>query len=809
MCALCGNPTLVHDGSAVLPSTGGDQPAGRYAQPAPDITEGSDAANGTGTTYNPAVNQVVQGQIGSTGDHDWYRVNLTAGQTYTFALVGTGINDVRDPELFLRNSAGGLIISDDDSGPESSSAITYTATASGTYYLDAGAFNNGGTGQYGLSITQGTRAHYDIKMGAGAVDADTSWSGTPGTGATVTYGFRMSAPGYAVAGSATQATFSQLTAQEIAAVDSIMQLWSDASGITFTLVNPGGYTDNATILFSNYYDQNDGAGAFAFYPGSTAAGSAAGDVYLNTSSVSTTSLPMGSYSFFAIMHEVGHAIGLSHPGDYNAAPGTSITYANNAQFIEDSHQYSVMSYFDEANTGGSVGGYPDTPMLFDIYASQQVYGADMTTRTGNTIYGFGSNAGAAYNFSANSAPGLCIWDAGGTDTLDCSGFSQNQLITLTAGLFSNIGSLTGNVSIALGAVIENAVGGSGNDTINGNSADNTLNGGNGNDTMSGFAGNDLYYLNSVSDIVIENPGEGVWDQIFTTVNYTMSANVESMVLQGSATNGTGSSGFNAIYGNSLDNLLDGAGGGDALFGFAGNDLYYVDSINDTVTENLGEGAWDQIISSVNYTMSANVESMVLQGSATNGIGSSGFNAIYGNNLDNVLDGAGGGDALFGFAGNDLYYVDSAGDTVSENPGEGVWDQIITTVNYTMSANIESMVLQGSATNGTGNSSGNAIYGNGLNNVLDGAGGNDALFGFGGNDLFMFSSSSFGRDTVADFQAGAGEIIEFHNTFQNFSQVQASAQQAGNDTVITWDANNTVTLQNVLLSNLHASDFHFF
>ena len=335
MCALCGNPGLVHDGPGAPPSGDGGQPGGSYAQPAPDLVETSDAAGGTGTTYNPAVNQIVQGQLGSAGDHDWYRVNLVAGQTYTFALVGTGVNDLRDPELFLRNSAGTLITSNDDGGPGLSSAVTYTATATGTYYLDAAAWNNSGTGQYGLSITQGNRAHYDVAMGGGAVDADVSWSATPGTGATVTYGFRQSVPSYSVSGSATQTTFSQLTAQEIAATQLALQLWSDVANITFTQVNPGGYTDNATILFSNDSDPNDGAGAFAFYPGSTASTDAAGDVYLNTTSVSTSSLPSGSYSAFAIVHEIGHTLGLSHPGDYNAAPGQSITYANNAQFIED------------------------------------------------------------------------------------------------------------------------------------------------------------------------------------------------------------------------------------------------------------------------------------------------------------------------------------------------------------------------------------------------------------------------------------------------------------------------------------------
>ena len=506
MCALCGDPNLVHDGPGASPSAGQGQPGGSFAQLTPDIIETADAANGTGTTYIASVNQVIRGQLGSATDHDWYRVNLVAGQTYTFALVGTGTSDLPDPELFLRDGSANPITSNDDGGPGLSSTITYTATATGTYYLDAAAWNSSGSGQYGLSITQGNRAHYDVAMGGGAVDADASWSATTGTGATVTYGFRQSEPPYSVSGSATQGTFSQLTPQEIAAVQQSLQVWTDVANITFTQVNPGGYTDNATILFSNYNDPNDGAGAFAFYPGSTASTDPAGDVYLNTSSVSISSLPLGSYSAFATMHEIGHTLGLSHPGDYNAAPGQSITYANNAQFIEDSQQYSVMSYFDEANTGGNLGGYPDTPLLFDVYALQQIYGPNMTTRTGDTVYGFGSNAGAIYDFSINTT-GLCIWDAGGIDTLDCSGFGQNQLIDLTAGLLSNIGGLTGNVSIALGATIENAVGGIGADTIIGNFANNTLAGGGnadifnsgaGLDTLIGGAGADQFVFDNIA-----------------------------------------------------------------------------------------------------------------------------------------------------------------------------------------------------------------------------------------------------------------------------------------------------------------------
>src|SRR5712671_1868759 len=99
----------------------------------------------------------------------------------------------------------------------------------------------------------------------------------------------------------------------------------------------------------------------------------------------------------------------------------------------------------------------------------------MTTRTGDTVYGFHSTAGrAVFDFTINTNPILSIWDAGGNDTLDASGFGQNQVIDLTPGAYSSIGALTGNVGIAYNCIIENAVGGSGNDFIIGNSAGNSL-----------------------------------------------------------------------------------------------------------------------------------------------------------------------------------------------------------------------------------------------------------------------------------------------------------------------------------------------
>ena len=291
-----------------------------------------------------------------------------------------------------------------------------------------------------------------------------------------------------------------------------------------------------------------------------------------------------------------------------------------------------MSYFDEGNTGANFNGYPATPMLYDIYAAQQIYGANMTTRTGDTVYGFGSNAGSVYDFALYPQAAVCIWDAGGNDTINCSNFTQTELINLNAGTFSNIGGLTSNLSIAFGATIENAIGGSGADTIIGNAADNVLDGQGGNDTMSGGAGNDVYYVGSAGDVVIENPSEGIDTVYTTTSSYLLGTNVEQLHLleaAGAAT-GVGNGGQNLLVGNSFDNVLDGGAGNDQLEGGAGNDTleggtgndgmiggtgndtYFVDSVFDVIVENAGEGI-DTVYSNSNYILGANVEQLYLHG----------------------------------------------------------------------------------------------------------------------------------------------------------------------------------------------------
>ncbi len=314
----------------------------------------------------------------------------------------------------------------------------------------------------------------------------------------ITYGFRDSSPPASYGSDA--ATFSKVNAAERAAVIATLAEWAAVANISFKEVNPGGFTDSAVMLVANFFDQksdgNTDTAAHAYLPATKdmAFASSEGDLWFNLGANDYTDLAPGTYNYSTALHEIGHAIGLYHPGDYNAGEGQQLTYENNAYYIEDTLQYAVMSYFPAAKTGanftiGETTYEALTPLRDDIAAIQRLYGANMTTRTGDTIYGFNSDAdNQAYRISADKQVVFAIWDAGGTNTLDLSGYATDQLLDLRPGAFSNAGSLTKNISIALGTTIQNGIGGSGADIVFGNDADNVLRGNEGNDAIYGGGG---------------------------------------------------------------------------------------------------------------------------------------------------------------------------------------------------------------------------------------------------------------------------------------------------------------------------------
>ncbi len=305
--------------------------------------------------------------------------------------------------------------------------------------------------------------------------------------------------------------FQPFNATQIQVMERVLDMIEDIANINFVRVGTGttgssALSDQAELLIGNYTTGEatsyGGWGAYRYFISNNSYTRAAKAWFDGSedSIANPTSFNRGTTLF---IHEILHTIGLSHPGDYNVTNDITPTYADSAVFREDSDQYTIMSYFDETETGANFGvNGPQTPLLYDIAALQKIYGANMTTRTEDNIYGYNSNTGIdAYTFPGPTARRIfTIWDAGGNDTINMSGLAVDCTINLneeafsSAGIRADGGPMINNISIARGVVIENAFGGGGNDTLIGNGVANTLRGGGGNDTLDGGLGLDSAFF---------------------------------------------------------------------------------------------------------------------------------------------------------------------------------------------------------------------------------------------------------------------------------------------------------------------------
>lgn len=339
---------------------------------------------------------------------------------------------------------------------------------------------------------------------------------------------------------------------------------------------------------------------------------------------------------------------------------------------------------------------------------------------------------------------------------------------LTAGVGNNIINAS---AFTLGSVTLN--GGAGNDALSGGSRDDlligeggndVLDGGTGNDQMRGGIGDDTYYVDSSGDKIIESANEG-YDSVFAYINYTLEDNLEDLVLNGSATSGTGNSLNNRIFGNHVNNTIRGGGGNDVLYGgqgwspFAnyGNDSLYGEDGDDQIFGDSGNG--------------------LLDGGAGNDYlwGGSGDDSLVGGLGDDILDGYDGNDSLNGGYGNDSLVGGYGNDILDGGYGYDTLDgrEGIDTVTYSfwsggVNANLETGVVSfvndfsdgiekligienliGSAGNDNlvSNSANNILDGGTGNDVLEGSSGNDSLLGGDGDDTLYGDSGDFPQNTL--------------------------------------------------------------
>jgi len=332
---------------------------------------------------------------------------------------------------------------------------------------------------------------------------------------TLTYSFPTSASFYgsSYGNGETGSNFAAVNDAQANAVRAVLKAYSSYANLTFNEV-----TESATTHGELRYARSDAPStAWGYYPTTNAAG---GDVWLNKSTGWYDAPGVGTYAYTTLLHETGHALGLKHPHEVSGAFGA-------LPVDHDSVEYSVMSYRSYVGASTSTGytngygSYPTTLMMYDIAAIQKLYGANYTTNAGDTVYSWNPNTGTmSINGVDQAAPVankvfMTVWDGGGNDTYSFASYTTGVKVDLAPGNWSTTSSTQlaylGNNHYAAGTIanallyngnvaslVENAIGGTGNDTMSGNQANNTFTGGKGNDVLDGLTGNDTAAYSSLS-----------------------------------------------------------------------------------------------------------------------------------------------------------------------------------------------------------------------------------------------------------------------------------------------------------------------
>lgn len=789
----------------------------------PSVFMEGDVPDNDTTTAVLTVDTPYIGELEVDFDNDWIRFEVVEGQRYQINVDGTGANALEDPLVNIRDQNGNFLASNDDANGSRNSEISFSADYTGVYYIDVSHWEN-------TNGAQPAMGEYTVTAQEVAPLAEYTYDQIADflTGGSWTERTHDDRDGDASNGTTISYHIADLPAASQALAIAAMQAWADVANINFVEV------EIAALGDLRFEDGDDGAYAAT----STSTADNITSVRINVSQadwIDTYGTDINSYSYQTYIHEIGHALGLGHGGPYNG----SAVYNFNNIYTNDSWATTVMSYFDQGESGFGTARLVLGTQVADIIAIQNLYGANTTTRNGDSVYGFNSTELGSIYDSQNwvdqgiRLPSFSIWDTAGEDTLDFSGYISNQTISLIEETFSSVGDNTNTnaditdalqnvISVAQGTVIENAIGGTGADTITGNAVSNVLTGNAGNDILDGGDGIDYAVFNvaAITDLTIIENADGTFTVTANTgtdgtdtlsniefirvgnEDFALGAEEPDDSINGTpnndvlvGTNGddiiNGLAGNDTITGGLGNDILEGGGGSDILDGGAGQDMVSYETSTNRVVINMltdsitsGHATGDTFISIEDIRGTRFADTLT---------GDRGDNVFYGDGGFDILSGFNGDDTIFGGAGNDFITGGAGADTVDGGTGDDMMRYVGSREAVTVDleagtafggdaegdvlTNVERLFGSNHDDTFTGDAQNNWLFGAAGNDTLDGGAGIDKFFGGAGSDTFVFSAG----DTyvyVADFQDDVDNLDFSSYGFDTVEDALANMNQFG-------------------------------